>query len=147
MVSYEKVSRRQNTALEFQLVEDGKVLFRVPLRAHGEMPEMPLQMNEDDIEKLVSLYSIASNGGRLRMMFELATRDEVKFSDLLEFTSNPKMVHDCLKPMMEEGMLEHEERGPYRSSVRGAALAITMTAGLAKLLEVLEEEVEGDEDE
>lgn len=123
------------------------MLFRVPLRAHGEPQEFPLEMDEDDVEKLASLYSIASNEGRLRMMFEMATREEVKFSDLLELTSNPKMVHDCLKPMMEEGMLEHEERGPYRPSVRGAALVITMTAGIAKLLEALEEDVEGREDE
>jgi len=133
--------------LEFQLVEGNRVLFRVPLRAHAERPEVPLEMDEDDIEKLASLYSIASNEGRLRMMFEMAARGEVKFSDLLELTSNPKMVHDCLKPMMEEGMLEHEQRGPYRPSVRGAALVITMTAGLARLLDALEDEVGGEEDE
>ena len=70
----------------------------------------------------------------------------MKFSDFLQLATNPKLVQDCIEPMVEEGMVLHGSRGScYRQSERGVALAIVMTSGLARLMDYLDEEMEGDE--
>jgi predicted transcriptional regulator len=132
--------------IELQLVKDGRVLFRLPVRAMGEEVEEAVELDEEEIERLAELYSIAANQKRLRVMLELMKRGEMSFSEILRIAMNPKLVQDCMEPMVREGLVIHKGRGSgYRPSERGAAFAITMTAGFAKLLEVLESELEGDE--
>ncbi|MDV3277550.1 MAG: hypothetical protein LYZ69_03675 [Nitrososphaerales archaeon] len=127
---------------ELQLVKDGKVLYKIPIQAYEEDEEgLTMDVDQQDISRLVGIFSIAANEGRLRMMMELARRGEMKFSDLLKMSTNPKLVKTCVDDLAEAGMLEHEERGSYRSSERGTALAITMTAGLSRLLDMLEEDM------
>jgi DNA-binding HxlR family transcriptional regulator len=127
---------------ELQLVKDGRVLYKISIQAYAEDEHgLTMDVDEQDIDKLVGIYSIAANEGRLRMMMELAKRGEMRFSELLKMSTNPKLVKTCVDDLTEAGMLEHEERGSYRSSERGTALAITMTAGLARLLDMLEEEI------
>lgn len=102
-------------------------------------------VDHEDIRRLADLYSIAANQRRLRIMVELMRRGEMRFTELLEFAVNPKLVKDCMEPMVREGMVIHEGRGSgYRPSEAGVALAMTMTAGLSKLLDYLERGEEED---
>ncbi len=130
-------------------MKDGNVLFRWPIHAYGEeVSEMVAEIDDEDIEKLANLYSIGANEKRLRVMLELMRQGEMSFSELLRVAVNPKLVGDCMNPLLKEGMVIHERRrAPYRTSEKGAVLAITMTAGVARLLDVLDEEMEGEEDE
>ncbi len=135
-------------SLEFQLVRGRKVLFRFPIQTdEGEGIGSDLGLDEGEIERLAAIHAIAANERRLRMMMELTSRRETTFSDLLDVAENPKLVTDCMKPLMEEGMVTHEKWGSsYRPTEAGVAFAIAMTAGLTKLLEYFEAE-EGDDDE
>lgn len=126
---------------ELQLVRDGRVLYRIPIQSYEEAEDgLLVDVDEEDLGRLSEIYSIAANEGRLRMMLELARRREMRFSDLLKLSTNPKLVKTCVDEMAHAGLLEHEERGAYRPSETGSALAIAMTVGLSKLLEALEEE-------
>lgn len=130
-----------------QLVRDKRVLFKVPIRGVcDEGGRLAQEIDEDEIGRLAGIYSIAANERRLRIMLELMRRREMQFSDLLDVAENPKLVSDCMKPLMEEGMVVHKKWGSsYRTTDRGAAFALVMTVGLARLLEFLEEEAQ-DED-
>ncbi len=137
-------------ALEFQIVNGRKVLFRAPLQRLGdEGGEPSLEIDEDEIDKLVNLYSIAANERRFRIMMEFMRKGEMHFSDILDVAENPKLVRDCMQPLMEEGLVVHEGRGSsYRPTRTGAVFALTLTAGLARLYEFLEsepDEVDSDE--
>ncbi len=130
--------------LELRLVKDGKVLFNLPIEGPARVSGLYMSdVDHEDIQRLADLYSIAANQRRLRIMVELMRKGEMRFSELLEFATNPKLVRDCMEPMVREGMVIHEHRGSgYRPSETGVALVMTMTAGLSKLLEVLDQEEE-----
>ncbi len=126
---------------EIQLIRDGRVLFRVPIPSAEDKPERAeLDLDDQSIEKLVSIFDIASNERRLRLMLELARRGEMTFSDMVQISVNPKLVAESIEPMMREGMVLHGERGScYKYSQMGTILAYTMTAGFGRLLVALEE--------
>ncbi len=132
--------------LELRLVKDGKILFKVPMEGSIAVSGLyASQMDDKDIERLVGLHSLAANEKRVRIMLEMMKKGEMSFTELLGTAVNPKLVKDCMEPMMREGMVIHEGRGSgYRPSEAGVALAMTMTAGLSKLLDYLEREVEED---
>jgi DNA-binding transcriptional ArsR family regulator len=132
--------------LEMRVVKDGEVLFAVPLDYPVEEARRPeLDLDEDDIERLANIYSIAANERRLRAMVELIQKGEMSFSELLEVALNPKTVRDWMTPMVKEGMVTHEgRRTPYKPSFGGVVMTMTMTAGLSKLLDFLEQEEEGE---
>lgn len=125
-------------------MHDKRILFRAPIEGlRDEGDRLALELNEAEIGRLASIYSIAANERRLRIMLELMRRGEMQFSDLLDVAENPKLVSDCMKPLMEEGMVIHKKWGSsYRTTTTGTAFAMAMTTGLAKLLEFLEEETE-----
>jgi hypothetical protein len=76
---------------EIRLIRDGKVLFRIPIPSAEDRPEIAdVELAPRSIEKLVNIYAIASNERRLRLMLELARRGEMRFSDMLEISINPK---------------------------------------------------------
>jgi len=133
--------------LELQIVDGRRVLFRTPIEPPAEhQGDVDSELDEGTLERLATIHSIAANERRLRIMMELMRRGEMQFSDLLLVAENPKLVTDCMKPLMEEGMVVHEKWGSsYRPTWSGSALALTMTTGLAKLLEYLEEE-QGEEE-
>jgi len=139
----------EETKLELQILKNGRVLFRLPIQGPEERArEFANEIDEGDIEKLANLYSIGANERRLRVMLELTRQGEMSFSEILRLAVNPKLVRDCVEPLMREGMVIHERRRePYRASERGRILAATMTAGVARLLDVLEEEFAGEDDE
>jgi predicted transcriptional regulator len=132
--------------LELRLVKDGKTLVSIPIHSPAEKAKsgMPA-LDKDDLERLTQLYSFAANERRLRVMSELARRGEMRFSDLLQVALNPKIVQDCMEPMMNEGYVLHEGKG-YRTSEKGFAMLMTMTTGFSKILQLLEEGVGGDDE-
>lgn len=130
--------------LELQLVKDGEVILRIPvISVREEMQELLLDIDDDDLDRLANIYSLVSNERRLRVMLELVRKGEMRFSDVLRIVTNPKLVQDCLEPMVKNGLIIHEGRGScYRPSIRGMALALAMTTGLAKIIELIEEEID-----
>ena len=132
--------------IELRLVRDGKTIFSIPIHSSSEGADRGrLEMEDDDMERLADLYSIAANERRFRIMHELTRRGEMKHSDILRIAMNPKFVHDCINPMVEEGIVIHGKKGTgYRPSNKGFAY-VTLTTGLSRILELLEEEMEADE--
>jgi hypothetical protein len=66
--------------LELRLVQDGEVLFSVPLDfTAGEAGQPDIDLDREEIERLVSIYSIAANERRLRAMIELTQKGEMSF--------------------------------------------------------------------
>ena len=132
-------------ALEWQLVNGKHVLFRIPIQAQAETTAAEEELDEDEVERLVDLFSVAANERRFRMMQELHRRGEMQFSDLLDVAENPKLVTDCMKPLVEEGLVVHEKwESSYRPTRVGLVVTATMTGLLPKLLEFFEEEEEED---
>jgi hypothetical protein len=133
-------------ALELRLVKDDRVLFSVPVwDPEGSVAVEP-ELEEEEFGQLTRLYAIAANGRRLRIMVELMRRGEMRFSDMLELALNPKLVKDCVEPMVKAGLVIHEgRREPYRPSELGTAVVIAMTSGMGRLLEAMEEGLEEEE--
>ncbi len=126
--------------LEILLVEDGKVLFRFPILEKGGSSQ---HMGDLEIGRLSDLCSVGANRKRLKVMLELAKGKEMLFSDVMQIVTNPKLAQDCLQPLLKEGLVLHGERGSaYRASRRGQALAVAMTIGLGRMLDVLENKME-----
>ncbi|TLX97053.1 MAG: hypothetical protein E6K96_04355 [Thaumarchaeota archaeon] len=132
--------------IELRLVRDGKTIFSIPIHSSREgVDRGKLELEDDDMERLADLYSVAASERRFRIMHELTKRGQMKHSDILRIAMNPKFVHDCINPMVEEGMVIHEnKRTGYRPSNKGFAY-VTLTTGLSRILELLEEEMEADE--
>ena len=129
--------------LELQIVSGRRVLFRAPIQGFREEGDrLSLELDEDEIRRLASVHSIVANEGRLRVMLEMMRRGgEVQFSDLLDVAENPKLVSDCMKPLVEEGMVAHGRWGSsYRTTTTGTAFVVAMTAGLTRMLEFLDEQ-------
>jgi len=136
-----------NMTLEWQLVNGREVLFRIPILEPVEEAESREELDESEAERLADLYSIAANERRLKMMSEMWRKGEMQFSDLLDVAENPKLVVDCVRPLVEGGMVSHQGRGScYRPTRAGFAFAITMTRAVPRLLEFLEEDEEGEEE-
>jgi predicted transcriptional regulator len=132
--------------IELRLVRDGKTIFSFPINSSSDEADRgKLELEEDDMERLADLYSIAASERRFRIMHELARRGQMKHSDILRIAMNPKFVQDCINPMVEGGIVIHEGRHTgYRPSSKGFAY-VTLTTGLSRILELLEEEMEADE--
>ena len=132
--------------IELRLVRDGKTIFSIPIDPSGEGADTgKLELEDDDMERLADLYSVAANERRFRIMHELTRRGEMRHSDILRIAMNPKFVHDCINPMVEGGIVIHEKKGTgYRPSNKGFAY-VTLTTGLSRILALLEEELEADE--
>lgn len=123
-------------------MRDDRVLFSVPVWDSEGSVAVKQELEDEELGQLIDLYSIAANGRRLRMMVELMKRGEMRFSDMLELALNPKLVKDCVEPMVKAGLVIHENRRePYRPSELGTAIAIAMTTGMGRLIEALEEEM------
>lgn len=87
--------------LQLCLMEDEKVLFSLPLPLR-ESGQLPFPLSEAELERLSALYSIGSNRKRLRVMMELAKGQEMRFSDVMQLVTNPKLAQDSLQPMVRE---------------------------------------------
>jgi uncharacterized protein YfkK (UPF0435 family) len=125
-------------------VRGDEIVFRLPIHSIGDSMLDDDELDEDEIERLTNIYALASNKKRLRVMMELKRGRELSFTDVLEVAENPKLVRDCMDPMMSERIVTHgSERGAcYRPSDRGSAISQFMTMGLLSFLRALDEEFE-----
>jgi hypothetical protein len=132
--------------LKICLIEDEKVLFSLalPWKTKGELP---FTLSEGELEKLSTLYSIASNRKRLRVMMELAKGNEMRFSDVMQLVTNPKLAQDSLQPMVREGLVLHERGLGYRPSGPGVKVLLVLTLGLGRILALLDSEKGGSPNE
>ncbi|QQG49023.1 MAG: hypothetical protein HY247_01520 [archaeon] len=122
---------------EFTLSGGRRVFFRVHVDVPGEgAGGGELEFGGQEVKELVDLLSLAGNERRLRIMIELMKRPETRFTDLLGVGINPKLVRDCLVPLESAGLVEHRKGGIYRPSSKGAAVIVTLTLGLRKVLDL-----------
>lgn len=129
--------------LRICLMEDDRVLFSLPLPwrpSDAESPDLPFSLSEAELDRLASLYSIGSNRKRLRVMMELARGRELRFSDVMQIVTNPKLAQDSLQPMVREGLVLHEKGMGYRPSAPGLRVLLLLTIGLGRMLVLLERE-------
>jgi hypothetical protein len=129
--------------LQICLMEDDNVLFSLalPRRASGELPFL---LSERELDRLSTLYSIGSNRKRLRVMMELAKGGELRFSEVMQLVTNPKLAQDSLKPMVGAGLVLHEKGLGYKPSETGLRVLLVLTLGLGRILALVEGEM-GDE--
>jgi predicted transcriptional regulator len=125
--------------LELMLSVDGTVVLRAPLYpvplASLRSLELTTQFSE-----LAEIFSVAANEKRLRVMIELLKRPETRFTDLLQVAVNPKLVRDCLGPMMRAGLVTHAGKGSaYLLSGKGRVVVSTLTEGVTGILRAAEE--------
>ena len=134
-------------ALEVRIVDGERILFRAPIQGlQSSGGSLALELGDETVDRLVEMHALAANGRRLRMMVELLRRGEMQFTELLDIAENPKLVSACMKPMVEEGLVEHEGWGSgYRATSKGEAFAALMTAALASMMDYYEEVEDGDE--
>jgi hypothetical protein len=125
--------------LQLCLMEDDKVLFTLPLpwKTAGELPFV---LSEDELDRLSTLYSIGSNRKRLRVMMELAKGGELRFSDVMQLVTNPKLAQDSLQPMVREGLVLHQKGLGYRPSETGLKVLLVLTVGFGRILALVEGE-------
>lgn len=84
--------------LELELLKGRQVLFKIPIREKEGQSGYNFQLDDNDIETPARLYAFAANERRLRLMLELTKRSEMKFSNLLQLTTNsnePVSTHTC----------------------------------------------------
>ncbi len=121
------------------LKRDGRTLVTIPVPSPGEEGSLGAASAEPLLKELVGIFSIASNERRLRLMVELMKKPETRFTDLLQVGVNPKLVQDCVGPMVESGLLIHEgKRAGYSPSPKGAMVITMVTRGLAELIRAME---------
>lgn len=119
--------------LEILLVRDGGVRFRLPLDGTAALP---LPVEDSRLESLSDYYSIGANWRRLKVLLEFARGRELRFSDVMQIATNPKIAQDCLRPLLNGGFILHGERGStYKASSRGFALGLMMTFVLSGVLD------------
>jgi len=127
-------------------MEDDRVLFSLPLTSKLAA-EGRAGLSETDLDRLSKLYSIGSNRKRLRVMMEFAKVGELRFSDVMQLVTNPKLAQDSLQPMVKEGLVLHEKGLGYRPSQNGLKILLVLTVGLGRIVALLEDETGGRPDE
>jgi hypothetical protein len=136
--------------MNLKLVDGDRVLFELVLPDPKGQPtgrNQPFDVAESEMERLRAFYSMGANQKRLKVMMELARGGELRFSDVMQIATNPKLAQDCLQPMLKEGIVVHGGRGSgYKIPERALPLVVTLTVGLAKMLALLEREPEDEEE-
>lgn len=123
--------------MQLCLLDDEKVIFSLPL-PWTATSDLPFLLSDSELERLSSLYSIGSNRKRLRVMMELAKGREVRFSDVMQIVTNPKLAQDSLQPMVKEGLVLHEKGYGYRPSEMGVKVLLVLTLGFGRILALVE---------
>jgi len=130
--------------LRLMLVEDGRVLFEVPLSARGwDREDLRQEFNglEQDIERFSRLFKVLSNAGRVRMMSTLLEElgRPMAFTDLMqELQMNPKIIWDSTRRLRRTGLIEKDDEGRYRPTDGGEAQFLMIGVALRRLLRILE---------
>jgi predicted transcriptional regulator len=127
-------------SIQLLVIKDKDIVCRTPVYLPGskEIDESAGAMLP--LPELAGIFAIASNERRLRIMTEMLRRPETRFTDLLPVAVNPKLIHDCLRPMAESGLVIHESRGSsYLLSSKGILVVTTLTRGITEMLKAAEE--------
>jgi hypothetical protein len=124
------------------LMDDEKVLFSLPLSWRSGT-EPPFALSDSELDRLSDLYSVGSNRKRLGVMLELAKGRELRFSEVMQLVTNPKLARDSLQPMVREGLVLHEKGMGYRPSETGLRVLLVLTLGFGKILALIEGEKGG----
>jgi len=126
------------------LVEDGRVLFEIPLSAQGwDREDLRREFDglERDMERFSRLFKALANAGRVRMMSALLKdlNRPLTFTDIMqELQMNPKVVWDSTRRLRRTGLIEKDDDGRYRPTDRGEAQFLMVGVALRRLLQILE---------
>jgi DNA-binding transcriptional ArsR family regulator len=131
--------------LKLQLVEDGKVIFQIPLSPidwSREELDNELDAFEANFQRYSKLFSALSNETRLRMMKRLIERKKrtVTFTDFMQdLDLNPKLVWENTRKLREGGLLVKIGRNGFRCSEFGETSFMMMSLAFRRLVKALEE--------
>ena len=131
--------------LKLQLVEDGNVIFQIPLSPTDWSREElvnDLSAFEANFQRYLKLFTALSNETRLRMMKRLIERQKrtVTFTDFMQdLNLNPKLVWENARKLREGGLLVKIGRNGYRCSEFGETSFMMMSLAFRKLIKTLEE--------
>lgn len=131
--------------LKLQLVQDGKILFEIPLFPTDwprKQLEDELEAFEADSQRFSKIFDALSHATRLRMMKRLMEEEDhtMKFADFMrDLDLNPKIVWENAKKLREGGLLEKVDRGRYRCSEFGQTSFILVSFAFRRLIEVMKE--------
>ena len=131
--------------LKLQLVQDGKILFDMPLSITDwskEELESEFQATEGEFAKFSKLFDALSHETRLRMMRRLIEDENrtMSFADFMrDMDLNPKTVWENSKKLEESGLLKKTGRGKYICSDFGQTTFIVMSLALHRLMQSLRE--------
>ncbi len=132
-------------ALKLQLVNDGEVLFEMPLsveRWPKDELKNELDRFEDDFEQFSEFFDVLSNEGRLRMMKQIFEDEDLTlgFSDFMrELNHNPKIVWESTRKLTGCGLQEKSEEGKYTCNRHGQAEFLMVSLALSRLMRALQE--------
>lgn len=131
--------------LKLQFVQDGHVVFEIPLSPEDwqkEALEIELEATEDSFERFSKMFDALSHITRLRMMNRLIEEDDhqMSFADFMrDLSLNPKTVWENSRKLEEGGFLEKTGRGRYSVSEFGQTTFMMVSLALRRLIESLEE--------
>jgi DNA-binding transcriptional ArsR family regulator len=131
--------------LKLQLVDDGKVVFQVPLSPMDwSREELVNDLNafEANFQRYSKLFTALSNETRLRMMKRLIERKKrtVTFTDFMQdLDLNPKLVWENTRKLREGGLLVKIGRNGYRCSEFGETSFMMMSLAFRRLINALDE--------
>ena len=131
--------------LKLQLVQDGKILFDMPLSITDwskEELESEFQATEGEFAKFSKLFDALSHETRLRMMRRLIEDENrtMSFADFMrDMNLNPKTVWENSKKLEDSGLLKKTGRGKYICSDFGQTTFIMMSLALHRLIQSLQE--------
>jgi len=131
--------------LKLQLIQDGKILFEMPLSITDwprEKLENEFQATEEEFKRFSKLFDALSHETRLRMMRRLVEEENrtMSFADFMrDLNLNPKTVWENSKKLEEGGLLKKTGRGRYSCSDFGQTAFIMMSLALRRLMESFEQ--------
>jgi DNA-binding transcriptional ArsR family regulator len=131
--------------LKLQLVQDGKVLFDMPLSITDwskEELETEFQATEGEFGQFSKLFDALSHETRLRMMRRLVEDENrtMSFADFMrDLDLNPKTVWENSKKLEESGLLKKTGRGRYSCSDFGQTTFIMMSLALHRFIQSLQQ--------
>ncbi len=131
--------------LRLQLVQDGKIMFDMPL-SPTDWPKQELEDEfkaaEEDFQRFSKIFDALSHETRLRMMRRVVEEEDhtMSFADFMkDLDLNPKIVWENSKKLEAGGLLEKTSRGKYSCSELGETAFMMMSLALRRLMETLEE--------
>ncbi len=130
--------------LKLQLVQDGEIIFEIPLSPTDwskKQLENEFDALEEKFHRISKIFDVLSNETRLRMMRRLMEQKDrtMSFADFMrDLDLNPKIVWENSRKLSDEGFLTKTGRGKYSCSEFGETAFMTMSLALRHLMEFLE---------